>query len=440
MRLFGFEIDVKAAPRHNGTELPFSTEYSNGNFGNLDGTKIAYDNRTYVKMYRRNTDVRRCVEEKQQTAMKDGYEIRKVNRTDGKEKAVKYEPFEEALKRSGGAAFLKDEIVKNLEIFGNAFVRIRRSSLGTAPHSFEALDARYVSVATDSDLVPVRYMYRNPVKRGAVEEIMAADVVHAKGSTDPDNPVFGMTVLETLVVDVLGDEEAAMANYAFFTNDGIPSALYVFKENLTQQAKDDAIKQIRDMLQGGHNKHKSLASTAVNDVKLIGNGHTDADHVTYRKTTTEKVCAAMGVPRIILGYVEDVNYSNGETQYEKFIENTVRPLERKLEEVFTRLLAEFDGNLVFRVNDEHIDDFEKRSRLARENVLGGIMTVNEAREYVGYEAVADEFADSVLVPTTARLLEDLGAGTDPVVLQTAPVPAPQGEGKALAYSEKGYRE
>lgn len=60
-----------------------------------------------------------------------------------------------------------------------------------------------------------------------------------------------------------------------------------------------------------------------------------------RSLTTVKVCVALGVPRSILGYIDDVNYSNGDVQYKKFIENTIRPLEERLEEIFTVMLHDF---------------------------------------------------------------------------------------------------
>jgi hypothetical protein len=65
-----------------------------------------------------------------------------------------------------------------------------------------------------------------------------------------------------------------------------------------------------------------------------------------------------------------VNYSNGDVQYKKFIENTIRPLERTIEHVFTIFLQDFKDyqGYEFEVNDEHIDDFAIKSKLAIDNV------------------------------------------------------------------------
>lgn len=149
------------------------------------------------------------------------------------------------------------------------------------------------------------------------------------------------------------------------------------------------------------------------DVKPINANHTDMAFKEQRALTTVKVCVALGVPRSILGYIDDVNYSNGDVQYKKFIENTIRPLEERLEEIFTLLLQDFPEyrGLEFEINDEHIDDFQQRSKLAIDNVNSGLWTRNEARDYIGYERFETDLADEITVPANARLLEDLANGT-----------------------------
>ena len=139
-----------------------------------------------------------------------------------------------------------------------------------------------------------------------------------------------------------------------------------------------------------------------------------------RKFTTERICAAMGVPRTILGYVEDVNHSNGESQYEKFIENTIRPWERILEEVFTQLAKAFDETLIFTINDEHIDDLEQRSKLAVQNVTNGLWTRNEARDYLGYDKLNEELMDEIFVTTNQTPIVFAGEQPTPQGTPTDP--------------------
>lgn len=178
-------------------------------------------------MYRINTDIRRAIKEKQETSMKSGYEIRRKVKGEAEEEVVEAPEFEGAMERSGGANKLKNDIVKSLDLFGYAF--IRRVYNVRNIKKYEVLDGRFVSVVTDSDLIPIRYIYKNPAQKGKTDSYSADDIITVKDDDDLDNPVFGISPLETIVVDVLGDEEANLSNYAYFQNDGIPSALYVLQ-------------------------------------------------------------------------------------------------------------------------------------------------------------------------------------------------------------------
>lgn len=277
------------------------------------------------------------------------------------------------------------------------------------------LDSRYVTIVTDSNLVPLRYMYNQPVLQGGIIDFPAKDILHWRRGEDFDNIVYGDSIMEALVLDVLGEEEASLSNYFFFHNDQIPSALYILKEGLQKPAQDNIMEQIRGALTGGHQKHKAIVADGVTDIKQIRSDHKDADFLELRKFTTLKVCTAFAVPRTVLGYVEDVNLSNGESQFKKFIENTIEPLERELEKIFTQLAKDFLG-YHFVINSEHIDQIEQRSKIARDNVTNGLWTRNEARLYIGYEKSDNELADELTVPTSVQLIDTL-ASTEPLVPQ-----------------------
>jgi len=85
-----------------------------------------------------------------------------------------------------------------------------------------------------------------------------------------------------------------------------------------------------------------------------------------------------GVPRIVLNYTEGVNYSNAEMQYTKFIENTIRPYEKTLEVIINSLISEYT-DLIFVINDNHIDDLEEKQASTIELVKNGVISRNEAR-------------------------------------------------------------
>lgn len=180
-------------------------------------------------MYRINPDIRRCVVEIQQTTAKSGYELKKQLKTEGKEKVVTNEQFEAALQRSGGFRQLKNDLVMNLSIFANGFIR-KHMNARKQPLKYSILDSRYVTIFTDSELNVLRYQYQPPVLKGKIETFLAEEIIHVRENRDIDNPLYGISILEALVLDVMGDEEAGQSNYHFFVNDNIPSAVYVLRE------------------------------------------------------------------------------------------------------------------------------------------------------------------------------------------------------------------
>lgn len=94
----------------------------------------------------------------------------------------------------------------------------------------------------------------------------------------------------------------------------------------------------------------------IKDIKQIGSSQEDMKFLEYRKFNSERVCAVMGVPKTILNYTEGVNYTNADNQYVKFIENTIRPLETKIEKILTLLIQNIAPDYRFEFIDDHIND------------------------------------------------------------------------------------
>lgn len=242
-----------------------------------------------------------------------------------------------------------------------------------------------------------------------MESYPSEDIEHFKSGHNLDNPLFGTTALSTLIYEVLGDDEASKVQYYWYLNDAVPSSLFVLADGLWSQEKEDAIAGIQATLKGAHNKGKSMITDTVKEIQPISVPTSSADDIERRKYNTEKICAWLGTPRSILGYIEDVNYSNGDVQLKKFIENTIQPLERVLEKIFTKLSQDFAG-FQFVINSEHIDQLDQLSKIARDNVTVGLWTRNEAREYLGWDKITDELADELTVPSSMQLLDNLLLG------------------------------
>lgn len=101
-------------------------------------------------------------------------------------------------------------------------------------------------------------------------------------------------------------------------------------------------------------------------------------------------------------------------QYTKFIENTIRPRERRVANLLNLLLEHYmydsrempDMEIV--IVDEHISDIEERTNTVTKQIATGVLTINEAREELGLEKFEIEEADKPLITRSLTLLEDAG--------------------------------
>ena len=335
-------------------------------------------------MYRANSDIRACVRELQNTAGKSGYKFRKWIDSQSYYKDVSAPDVEKILSYGKGFDYLKNQIVKHITISENVFIeKLYRLGSMNIVVGLRVLDPRYMSIISDTNYNPIRYIYQDR-KTNQTIRFEPKDIIHFMREQDHDNPMFGLSSLEGLVSDVFGDDKASIYNAMYFENDATPAMIYFVDKSVTEQSEIDVIEQyIKDKFRGSENKHKAIISPSIEDVKTIDNGHSDMKFLEARVFTTERICATLGVPKTIINYTDRVNIGNSDNQYKKFIENTIRPLERFLEQMFNTLFKDINPNVEFYILDEHINDLDTRSKIARDNVASGLWSRNEAREFIG---------------------------------------------------------
>ena len=110
----------------------------------------------------------------------------------------------------------------------------------------------------------------------------------------------------------------------------------------------------------------------------------DADCAKLKEQTMKRICGLFGVPPAMMG-IQDQKYNNTQTQMDEFYKSTMSPMLMNIEQKLKQHLLKGYPNLSI-----HFDtnDFLKGAPLDQMNFAaagytGGIMTANEAREYLG---------------------------------------------------------
>jgi hypothetical protein len=168
-----------------------------------------------------------------------------------------------------------------------------------------------------------------------------------------------------------------------------------------------ALEQLKNQFSGWENKHKVSASSGIKDVKVIGQSMKDMEFLALRWFTTERVCTALWVPKTILWYSDNINFSTSDNQYRKYIEYTIRPLEKQLEYIFTTLLLQIDENIEFEFEDKN--EFDLNEKITRNEKLFNIWvrTINQINKDLWYELSTDENADKIIIKSGYTFLEDV---------------------------------
>lgn len=318
---------------------------------------------------------------------------------------------------------MKRTAIRDEKVTGNAFFYIEKSKSGK-PLGLKRIDPRTLTVVTDSYGDVVKWIQR--VKSESVT-FAPEEIVHWKEEDDPNSPVFGMSALETIIWEVRSDLAALISNYVFFQNDAKPSAMYILEEGMSDKDISRAVKLIEDQLKGAENRHKSLIMEGIKDIKTVDISQKDMEFHVLRKFETEKICAAYGVPKSILGYVDNVNLANGKEQTQQFWDGTIIPIQENFQEFINKQVLPAFGikKIKMEMNARKFDDRQWDEASSRADLMLGVKTINEAREERGYEPFDatehGEFVDKPIIyqGLSAKPVEDVGVDmTDMPIIDT----------------------
>ena len=383
----------------------------------LMGLKLSTD--SLFTVWRNHGDVFACVRELKENTGSQGYLWVNTKDSNKDPDNVQIKIAEDALNYNHTFRALKNKIVQFQQISGSAFLLILRSkSDSRRVLGFDVIDPRTLSVVTDQYGTIFKWIQR---VKGMTQEYQPDEILNFKQHDDPNSPVFGLSPLEPIIWETRTDLSAMISNYAFFANDATPGAQYILEDGLTEEQQNKVIEDIQRQLSGPENRNKSISVAGVKEIKTLQISQKDMEFNLLRKFTTEKICAAFGVPKAVLNYTDGVNYSNGENQMQKFWEGTITPLQDLLAEFINNEVLPILGTVGIKIefNCKTFDDQQWNEASSRADVEHGIITINEAREKRGANTfdpkTYGEFVDKPLIwnGLGVKPLDDIGIDTNP---------------------------
>jgi HK97 family phage portal protein len=355
---------------------------------------------TFYNLYKRNGDIRTCIRKiAKKIGVRGLYLTTPTGQVINNTKAVK-----KITSLFSTPTFLdwKVEVEKSRKIGGELYITPNMDGFDNLV-SFQVLDPRTMTKYIDS--MGNITGFRQFSGKGEVKTYGPDEIAYYQYETDSDNNAFGLSALEGVVWDALTDLNANKSNYYFFDNDSVPRAVFLLNDGMDYEDEEvlGQVQNLQEQLKGADQKHKSIASNLVKDVKPIAVNNKDMEFINQRKLTTEKVCATLEVPKFILGYVDNVNHANGQGLYTQWIETVIKAEEEYYEFVMNDLIKRFAVDapgIVIQLEGEDTSDSFKIHEDQRKDIEAGVLTVDEVREERGLEAKeAEEEEEEEIVET-----------------------------------------
>lgn len=289
-----------------------------------------------------------------------------------------------------------------LALGGNAFVHKLRNGSG------RVVGLRPYSVA-DVDVIPNRdrsvgrwvshYRWRTG---GGDDVIPYEDIIHLKWpSLDPRRPWLALSPLQTVANEFRMDTELSRYVYTLLRNDAVPRGVMSVDASRVKgdpQKNVQLIKEEFKKMFSGEGRGDVLV-TQGGTYTRVGLNMEELATDSLRKVPESRVCAAFRVPPVMVGILvglESMTYSNFETAAKVLAQYTLAPM-------WANHAAEYDRGLVREVDpkgrislgydlSQVVSLSEKEDELVtRVNALyqGGLITLNEGREKLGYDQVED---------------------------------------------------
>lgn len=388
----------------------------------LGAWNVTIDKNTLYQIYRQNPDVRSCVRIIAQYVGRNYFFLQNQDGKASEQDA--YDEYDTVWNVMKNKTFFETvlEIIKHSSVCGELYLLPTTDTKGNV-NGFQLLHPKTITKRVVNGKIAKFLQYSAWGKReyDPYDPVnpQKDQVMYFQFERHTSNELDGMGVIEGIIWDVLSDMKAMERNYAFFENDMTPPSVILVDENTSEGARQILKEQLEAKHKWTWNAHKPFLWVWVKDWKQISISPKDMEHIAQRKITTDKVCAAMLVPKSRLWYVEDVNRATSMADEKNFIEGTVNSYQLFIEYVVNEFLKAYfpdrfwSEGYEFVFERQSVEDATEVKKMRLEELKRWGITLNEYRAQYGMEAYTDENADKPLITKDVVLLEDVTL--DPVI-------------------------
>lgn len=289
----------------------------------------------------------------------------------------------------------KEEFISELTAYyliaGNSYV-YNPNELNE-PRQLYTLSPDDVEVISGTSM-PEAYEVRGLKRRFPVDKLTGKSAVMQIKDFNATDPWYGMSRLQAAVYAIDSFNESQKWNYNLLKNGAKPDGILSAKDDMMTSTEQisEVLEQIERSWNGANNAGgtKFIGSF---DWKQMSMSPKDMDFKDSQVMAARYISQIFGVPPQMIGLPEAQTFSNMEMAKLDFYENTVIPIANVIYSALNRWLFQFykEEGLYFCIDMDKISALdpqrkEKSERFAR-LVDSGILSINEAREAMGYQPI-----------------------------------------------------
>ncbi len=389
---------------------------------------VDYD--TYCEEgYKRNAVVYASVREIARTAPSARLQVhRRLNR--GQTEIHEKSPLQKILDMPNATQSHYDFVellLTYLNLDGNAFILREREGTNSLKGRTTALwlprpDKINPVIQSDGVIYDRRSLlgYAYTTQSGEKLYFMPEQVIHIK-YPDPNDRYHGLgrgiPPLMAAAFDADNDNQQTAFIKQFFKNGAVASGIIKSKNILDDTEVKRIQHRISEQYSGEQNWHKIMVLDADAEYQQTGLNMDEMVFPDLRAISETRICAAFKVPPVLIGVkagLDAATYSNYALARRALWEDNIIPTTTKLAEALTRAFSdELDDDAIIMADYSTVvalqDDRSNRFARSNQAVMGGWITVNEARREVGLGPLPIGVGDVLYRPLMAEAVND-GAG------------------------------
>jgi len=305
-----------------------------------------------------------------------------------------------------------------LLLSGNLFIEKVRSASNKVVQLYPMRPDRVHIVPSREEFI-AGYLYEI---NGQKYPIRREDVIHIKFG-HPLNDYYGQSPVQANLRQIATDNEATDFTKVTLENRGIAPGLIIKTQEKLDEARLERLRSQLNTRFSGENRGKAMFLQKDMDVQSVSLNMHELAFPDMRDVSESRICSAFRVPPIVIGLnvgLKRATFANYEEARKAFFQDTIQPLQNRVDDDINHgLVADFGGGVTCRFDISEVTALagirQQKWDNVKQGVVGGWLTVNEARIEVGYPPVkgGDEFLRGLAITSTEAV---------PVITSTKAVP------------------